>query len=67
MIVKFSTLRGGVFIEQTGVMEYTGKERCFRFDKKGNSEYAILSDLKSNNPHPRWFHHQFKETDFTFV
>lgn len=69
MLVKFSTLRGGVFIEQlpTCINEYTGQERCFRFDQHGNAEYAILADLQSDNPAPRWYGHCMKERDFTFA
>jgi hypothetical protein len=64
MLVKFSTLAGGVFIECTNAAEYTGAERCFRFDKAGNAEYSFHADLTSINPAPRWFHHSYKENDF---
>lgn len=67
MLVKFSTLANGVFIEDNGADERTGSERCFRFDEHGNAEFAILADLTSNNPAPRWFGHCFKETDFLFA
>lgn len=67
MLVKFSTLAGGVFIEQKGGMEYDGSERCFRFDSEGRSEYAIHADLMDCNPAPRWFGHIFNETDFSFA
>jgi hypothetical protein len=67
MLVKFSTLANGVFIEDTGADERTGAERCFRFDESGNAEFAILADLTSNNPSPRWFGHCFKEADFLFA
>lgn len=60
---KFSSLRGGVFIEVTG-NERKPTDRCFRFDDQGNAEYATLADLESNNPAPRWFGHVYKEKDF---
>lgn len=69
-LVKFSTLAGGVFIEDdrdnnTGTR--TGNERCFRFDKHGNAEYAYYSDLTGSNPAPRWYGSVLKERDFTFA
>lgn len=67
MIVKFSTLAGGVFIEDTGASERRASDRCFRFDANGNAEYALLGDLCSTNPAPRWFGHVFKEKDFLFA
>lgn len=67
MLVKFSTLAGGVFIEVTDKDEYGPNDRCFRFDKQGNAEYALYSDLKSGNPSPRWYGHQFKAQDFIFA
>lgn len=67
MLVKFSTLRGGVFIEVTEGEEPSPNARCFRFSEDGNSEYAIYADLVSNNPAPRWFGHCYKQTDFTFA
>lgn len=67
MLVKFSTLANGVFIEETGADKRTGTERCFRFDAEGRAEYAFYSDLISANPAPRWFGHCFKEADFLFA
>lgn len=67
MLVKFSTLAGGVFIEQRDEPEYTSSTRCFRFDKQGNAEFAYYGELRSNNPAPRWYGHQFKEKDFIFA
>lgn len=67
MLVKFSTLAGGVFIEVTESEERKPSDRCFRFDKDGNAEYATYGDLTSGNPAPRWFGHVFKERDFTFA
>ena len=66
MLVKFSTLAGGVFIEANSD-ERKPSDRCFRFDGNGNSEYAFYSELISNNPAVRWFGHQFKEKDFSFA
>lgn len=67
MVVKFSTLAGGVFIEVTDANEYRASDRCFRFDANGNAEYATYGDLISGNPAPRWFGHVYKERDFTFA
>lgn len=67
MLVKFSTLAGGVFIECGDAEERRASDRCFRFDASGNAEYALFGDLTSANPAPRWFGHQFKERDFTFA
>ncbi len=67
MIVKFSTLGGGVFIEDTGAEVRAPSDRCFRFDARGNAEYALFADLAGSNPAPRWFGHVFKERDFVFA
>lgn len=40
MLLKFSTLAGGVFIEDTGAEERRPSDRCFRFDNAGRAEYA---------------------------
>lgn len=67
MLVKFSTLAGGVFIEVGTSDKYRPQDRCFRFDANGNAEWASFADLTSNNPMPRWFGHCFKEKDFLFA
>lgn len=67
MLVKFSTLANGVFIEDNGTEERKPGDRCFRFDANGNAEYALFGDLTGSNPAPRWFGHQFRERDFTFA
>lgn len=64
IVAKFSTLAGGVFIEENGTDRRQVFDRCFRFDANGNAEYAMLSELESNNPAPRWYAHQYKEKDF---
>lgn len=64
IVAKFSTLRGGVYIEQRDEAEYTATTRCFRFDDAGNAEFAYYSDLTSLNPAPRWYGHAFKAKDF---
>lgn len=66
IVVKFSTLAEGVFIEVGSADEYQPSDRCFRFDQKGNAEYAFHADLVSNNPAPRWFGHSFNAKDFIF-
>lgn len=67
MLVKFSTLAGGVFIEQRDEASYANDTRCFRFDRSGNTEFARYGDLISINPAPRWYGHSFKEKDFLFA
>ena len=67
MLVKFSTLAGGVFIEDTGADERKPSDRCFRFDANGNAEWAPLADLTGSNPAPRWFGHQFHASQFEFA
>lgn len=67
MLVKFSPLAGGVFIEVGSADEYQPSARCFRFDAKGNAEYAILADLTSSNPAPRWFGHVLPASEFMFA
>lgn len=67
MLVKFSSLADGVFIEVGDAFEYQPQDRCFRFDAKGNAEYAFFADLISGNPAPRWYGHQFKESAFVFA
>lgn len=67
MLVKFSTLAGGVFIEAAGADEYQPSARCFRFDERGNAEYALFADLTGSNPAPRWFGHQFTASQFEFA
>lgn len=66
MVVSFATIAGGVWIEVLDALERTGRERCFRFDKSGNAEYATLADLQENGERARWFGHAYKEKDFVF-
>ena len=63
MLVKFSTLANGVFIEQRDEAEYKSDTRCFRF-AGGFAEYAFYGDLTGNNPSPRWYGHVFKPSQF---
>lgn len=67
MLVKFSTLGGGVFIEVKDGNEYGPMDRCFRFDDKGNSEFAYYQDLMNNGERARWYGHQFTKSDFLFA
>lgn len=67
MLVKFSTLRNGVFIEVSSSEEYSPMDRCFRFDSLGNAEFAYYGDLISSNPSPRWYGHVYKAKDFIFA
>jgi len=67
MLVKFSTLGGGVFIEQTPAPEYRDTDRCFRFDENGNAEYAFYADLVANGERARFYGHLYKAKDFLFA
>lgn len=66
MVVSFSTIAGGVWIENFGGMERTGRERCFRFDKEGRAEFATLYSLQNDGERARWFGHVYTSKDFTF-
>lgn len=63
MLVKFSTLANGVFIEQRDEADYSANTRCFRF-AGGFAEYAFYGDLTSGNPFPRWYGHAMKPSQF---
>ena len=67
IVLKFSTLGGGCFIEQRDETEYQADTRCFRFDTAGNAEWAAYGDLTSANPAPRWYGHVFTAKDFIFA
>jgi hypothetical protein len=67
MLVKFSTLAGGVFIEDTGADERKPSDRCFRFDELGHAEWASFADLTGSNPAPRWFGHSYPASQFVFA
>lgn len=69
MVVSFSTLAGGVFIEvfADGLPEgYSGRERCFRFNADGSCEYALHRDLVENGARARWFGHIYRKENFVF-
>lgn len=66
MIVKFSTLAGGVFIEVRDADEYAADDRCFRF-RDGFAEYAFHGDLVANGERARWYGHCYREKDFLFA
>ena len=67
ILAKFSTLRGGVFIEQDDAPEYRPGTRCFRFDEAGRAEFAYYGVLMSNDPAPRWYGHAFTKHDFVLA
>ena len=64
IVAKFSTLAGGVFIEQTPASEYLATDRCFRFDKSGNAEYAFYGELVKNGDRARFYGHVYTAKDF---
>ena len=67
MLVKFSTLAGGVFIEQTSEPEYGFFDRCFRFAKDGYAEFALYGDLISDAKTNNWTKTLWKESYFEFA
>lgn len=67
LVVKFSTLAGGVFIEENGTPERKPEDRCFRFSAGGAAEYAAWGELMSDPDRARWYGHQFRERDFLFA
>lgn len=64
IVAKFSTLAGGVWIEEALDENYSDAARCFRFDAQGRAEWARRGDLISGQPAPRWFSHQYTAKDF---
>ena len=68
LVLSFATLAGGVFIEvPAGATERSDRDRCFRFDDEGRSEYAFFGDLVENGDMARWYGHQFSANDFVFA
>lgn len=65
MLVKFSTLAGGVFIEVTDNAEYQPSDRCFRFAEDGSVEYTTFRELETAPDFARWYGHQYRASDFT--
>ena len=61
IVAKFSTLQGGLFVEETGP-ERKECDRCFRFDEQGNAEYCFFKF--ANDLRPRFYGHAFKENQF---
>ena len=66
-VLSFSTLSGGVFIEDNGTGERKNDDRCFRFDSKGNAEFAYLVELASGDPSPRFYSHCYNYSDFVIA
>lgn len=62
IVAKFSTLAGGVWIEQAETP--LGTTRVWRFDGDGNAEWISLDILVEGDPAPRWFGHQYTAKDF---
>lgn len=68
MLVKFSSLGGGCFVEVLdGASDYEPHHRCFRFDADGRAEWTSQYDLATHGDRARWFGHQYTEKDFTFA
>ena len=67
MVVKFSTLAGGVWIEQRDEAEYGPRTRCFRFDSNGNAEWASYTELKDAPDFARWFGFMLPANQFSFA
>ena len=60
IVAKFATIAGGVWVEQEPTPY--GTTRAWRFDERGNAEWACLEELKAGGN--RFFGHQFKAKDF---
>lgn len=60
IVAKFATIAGGVWIEQAETP--LGTTRAWRFDDRGNAEWACLDALKAGNG--RFFGHQYTAKDF---
>ena len=63
-VLSFSTIAGGVFIEDNGTDSFKPSDRCFRFDSEGNSEWATFAALTCNDPSPRFYSHVYNRADF---
>ena len=67
IVVKYSTLAGGVFIEVTENPEYQDTDRAFLFDAQGRAQWAYVGDLKENGVRARWYGHQYTTKNFVFA
>lgn len=70
IVVKFSTLAGGVWIEQPSDpfrCEYEYSDRVFRESGGGNMEWAQYGDVVRDGELVRWYHFQIPETEFVFA
>lgn len=69
MLVKFSTLAGGVFIEQKGDKpEYEATDRCFRNTRHGSGiEWAYYADCVRDGERARFYGSIYKASDFIFA
>lgn len=67
MLVKFSTLAGGVWIEQRDEIEYSNSTRCFRFDAQGRAEWAPYGELASVGTRARWYGFWAHANNFEFA
>ena len=66
LVVKFSTLAGGVFIEENGSDARSDADRCFRFDNAGRAEWATFGDLVRDASRARWYGFSVPESQFIF-
>ena len=60
IVAKFATIANGVWIEQK--LTPLGTTRVWRFDKKGNAEWACLKMLQNGDD--RFYGSVFTERDF---
>ena len=67
MLVKFSTLGGGCFIEVSDHDEIQDSDRCFRFDRKGYAEWAYVKSVKEDGNWTLWYGHNLTQADFSFA
>lgn len=66
MLVKYSSLAGGVFIEVGSGTEYLSHHRCFRFGPS-DVKWATKADLEQNGPNARWFSCDIPQSSFIFA
>ena len=59
IVAKFSTVAGGAWIEQEPTPY--GTTRVWRFDDRGNAEWACLADLKAGG---RFYGSSYTQKDF---
>lgn len=70
IVVKFVNIAGGLWFEQpkdSSLEEYPENTRCFRFKENGDSEYALIADVKERGERARFYSHIYGQKNFIFA